>query len=85
MDGVVEQLRVLRHQSDPPAQRAQVGRAEVHALDQDNAAVGIVKARQQAEQRRLAAAIAADNGDHLPGLHSQADVVERGVSALSGL
>ena len=51
-DRVVEQDHLLRHDADLLAQAAQVDGAEVVAVDEDAAVVGVVEARQQAQQRR---------------------------------
>jgi hypothetical protein len=45
------------------------------------APVGLLEARQHAEQRRLAAARRADHGDELAVAHREADVVEDGERA----
>jgi hypothetical protein len=55
-DGRIEQLRVLQHERDLPAQRAHVEVADVVAVDRDRSRERIVEARDEADQRRLAAA-----------------------------
>ena len=58
---------ILRHQADLLAKAAQVDFANVESVDEDRAVVRVIKARQQAEQCRLAAAVLADQGDRLAG------------------
>ena len=50
--------------------------AEIDALDQHRAAIGIVKTRQKAEEGRLATAVAADDRDHFVRFHRQGDIIE---------
>src|SRR5262249_18006190 len=73
-DSVVEQDGVLRDQSDLLSQTAQVQSADVVAIYQNGAMVGIVKARQQADERRLPTAILADQRDGLAEANVQANV-----------
>ncbi len=75
-DRVVEQERILRDQSDLLAQGSQVGHAQIHAIDHDGAVIGIVEARQEAEQRGFAAAVLADQGDGLAVVDGQVDAGE---------
>jgi hypothetical protein len=58
-------------------------RAEVHllAVDHDRAAVGIVKARENLDQRGLARTIVADQRQHFALTKLDADVDERGDGA----
>ena len=53
-DGVVEQMNILRHQRDLITQRTQRVFAQIVTVQQDFALLNVVKARQQAGQRRLA-------------------------------
>ena len=64
-NGIVEERRILRDDANLPAQAAQVHRADIGAVDQDKAVIRIVKPRDQADQRRLAAAVSAHQGDRL--------------------
>ena len=67
-DRVVEEHGLLRHDADLRAQRRQRHVADVHAVDENRPARDVVEPRQQVDQRRLAGAAAADDGDHLAGL-----------------
>src|SRR5439155_21142929 len=55
----------LWHKTDFRAQILLRHLADIHAIDQEVATVDIVKARDQANQRRFARAGAADDGRHL--------------------
>ena len=58
--------------------------ADVAAVDQDRAAGHVVEPRQQVDQRRLAGAAPADDGDHLPGAHRERHAAQR-VAAVAVL
>ena len=75
-DGAREQHRLLRHDRDLLAQRADAVCADVHAVDQHAAGGRVVKARDQADERRLARAGQTDERDHLAGLGREVDVVQ---------
>ena len=84
-DAALEQDGLLLHYADFFAQR--LARIAFHVLPVDPHAAGnrVVKARDQADQRRLAAAGAADDADRLPALHGEADVAKaRRAGALVG-
>ena len=75
-----QQHRFLAHHRDLVAQRGQRQRAEVVAVEQDPARGRVVEPRQQVEDRGLAGAGAPDEGDPLPGLDRQREVLERDVA-----
>ena len=77
-DRVGEQEALLEGDADAAAQRVQGQLAHVVPVDDDPAAVGIVLARDQCRQRRLAAAARPDEGDALSGRDVQVDAVEHG-------
>ena len=54
------------------------------AVDQDAAVIGIEEARQQADQRRFAAAVLADQGDGFAELDAQMDVGQDRIARLVG-
>ena len=58
---VVAADRVLRHHRHRPAQIAQPQAPDVHAVEQNLALLGIVEARQQADQTRFAGASRAEH------------------------
>ncbi len=60
---------VLRHDGDAGAHRRRIGLADVDAVDDHLAAVGIVEAQDQREDGALAGAGRADDRDRLAGLH----------------
>ena len=72
-----EDHAVLRHQADTLAQRGQVGLAHRHAVDGEQARLGVVKAQQQREQRGLAGAAGPDQRDRLARQHLEVHAVER--------
>ncbi len=79
-DGRMEQLRLLQHEGDVLAEGAGRHLADVDAVDEHLAAGGVVEPGNQARQRALAAAAAADQADHLPWRGRERDVVEHGSS-----
>ena len=58
-----EEVRVLQHDAQLAAQIVLLHLADVHPVDADAAAVDVVKARQQVDDRRLARAGRADQGE----------------------
>ena len=73
---VVEQHRLLRHDADLRPQRGQRKIADVDAVHQNASAGDIEKARDEVHQRGLARAAAADDRQHLAGLHLQVDALQ---------
>ena len=67
-DRAAKQMNNLANVSNLFPQRAPRYRRDVLAVDQDAAAVNVVKAQQQIEHRRLAAARWADKCGELPSL-----------------
>ena len=68
---------VLRHDADGAAQGMQIQILDVHAVEQDVAALRIVEAQHQLEQRGLAGAGRADDGDRFAGLDLERQAVQR--------
>ena len=62
-DRVVEQVAVLKHEADLPAQRAVVERAQVDAVVVDRPLGRLEQPREALDQRRLAGAAAPDDRD----------------------
>ena len=52
-DGVVDEVRLLRHDADDLAERFQFDVLDVRAVDRDRARVGVVEARNQVGKRRF--------------------------------
>ena len=70
----------LADDGDLVAERGERQRAEVVAVEEDAAAGRVVEPRQQVEDRRLAGAGAADEGDALAGLDREGEAVEGDVA-----
>ena len=71
-----EQERVLQHDAELPAVRAQLDAAQVVAVDEHRAVVRVVEAPDELRGRRLAAAGFADEGEAAPGRHVDVDRVQ---------
>ena len=78
-DGAVKQPRILQHHGKLAAKCRAVPVAHVNALDAQRAAVNVVKALQQLDERGLAGAGGTDDGDGLAGLCLAAKVVDDGL------
>ena len=72
-----EQKIVLQHHAEALAQMPQIDLAQIRAVDLHEAAVVAVDPLQQAGDRRLARAAAADDAEHGAGGHREAHPVER--------
>ena len=79
-DAAREQHQLLADHRDLVAQRREGQRAQVAAVEQDAAGGRVVEPRQQVEERRLAGAGAADEGDAAAGLDDERDALEGGVA-----
>ncbi len=75
-DRAVQQRGVLRHQADLAAQRILRDVGDVLPVDEDAAALDVVEAQQQVDQRRLAGARAADQPDLLAGRDGQRQILD---------
>ena len=71
-----EQDRILQHDRDLLAQRADAVLADVDAVDRQAAAGRVVEPRNQTDERRLAGAGQADQRNHLARLGGERDVVQ---------
>ena len=67
---------VLQDQTQVAAQLLFVPLADVDAVDEDRAALDIVKAAERRNDRRLAAAGGADQSDFFAGAHAKGNVFE---------
>ena len=72
-----EQVGVLQHKANAGAQIGRVVLADVDAVDQDAALLRLIEAEQQAADRRLARADAADDADALAGRDLERNLLER--------
>ena len=77
-DGRAEQERVVVDDADRAAQRRQVDRAHVGAVDQHGALAHVVEPREQLDQRGLAGAGRADERHRRAGLDDEVDVRQGG-------
>ena len=73
---VGKEHRVLQHDGRAAPQAAAGNVADVDPIDQDLAAVDIIKAHEQVDNGRLPAAGGADKGHLLPGMHREAEVMQ---------
>ena len=76
MDGAVEQKVFLEHHADLAAQPGGIGLRDVDAVDQDLAALRLIKTLDELRQSRLAGARRADDANHLAGLDRERDFRE---------
>jgi hypothetical protein len=77
-DGVVEQRCILRHNTNRASQAVERDVANVLPVDKDAAFLGVVKAEEEAEDRGLAAAAGADDGDFFAGGDGQVKILDDG-------
>ena len=75
-DRAMKQRNVLRHDADGFPQALLRHPRDILAVDQDAAVLHVIEALQQREQRRLAAAGAADQADALAGPEGEVQVLE---------
>ena len=71
-----EEERLLRHEADPAPQVLLRELADVHPVHEHGAARRLVEARDEADQRRLAAAGAADDGGGLARPRREGDAAQ---------
>ena len=64
-DRAREQVHVLQHEAEQPAQLAQVELPDVHAVDRDAPALHVVEPQQQIDERRLSRSGGADDPEAL--------------------
>jgi hypothetical protein len=75
-DGVMEQVRLLGHEADDPAQRHQAELPDVQAIDLHRARLHVVQPRDEVRRGRLAGARRAHQGDQLPRRRLEIDVAQ---------
>ena len=68
---------ILEDDAHVAAQRIEIVVAQVVAVEQDAAFVGIVEAGEQLHQRRLAGAVLAHQRQHLAGIQREAEIADR--------
>ena len=77
VDGLAEQLDVLRHIGNGTAHRIMGVLGQIHAVEVDLALFGVVVLQQQLGNGGFAAAAAAHQGNFLTGRDGKADVIQR--------
>ena len=77
-DRPLEDVRVLGHDRELPAERVQRQVPDVVSAQRDAARLWVVEAQQQPDERRLAGAARADHPKHLARVQGEADVLQRG-------
>ena len=79
LDRAGEQERILQHHAEAAAQLGEVHLLDVHAIDADRAFLHVVEAQQQRDDRGLARAGVADDGDGFAGLDGEGDIAQNPV------
>src|SRR5690606_3676682 len=74
LDRAGEEEHVLEHQADVVAQLRQAHPPDVDAVDEDLAALDVIEAQEQVDDRRLARPRRPDDGHRLPRRHRKRDV-----------
>src|SRR5258707_1451601 len=75
-DGAGEEEGVLKNDAEKAAQVLEIDFADVNAVEQDLAALNVVEAKEERDERGFAGAGVADDGEGLPGLHAEGDIAE---------
>ena len=83
-DRAAEQVRGLEHDAQVALEPVQAAPAVVHAVQQDRPGGGFVEPAQQADDRGLAAAGEADQGDGLAGADGEVEVLQHRLAVLVG-
>src|SRR5712691_8789350 len=76
-----EEVCALGHQPEPAPELLQRLLPDIDAIDQQAALADVKKARNEAEEGRLAGTSAADDGCRLPGAELEGEVVQHGLLA----
>ncbi len=74
-----EKERILQHDAEHPPQILQVHLANVHAIEQNLAALNVVEAQQQLNDRRLARAGVPNDRQRLARLHAEGNVAKHPI------
>src|SRR6266852_8197215 len=75
-DGAGEEKGILEDDAELAAQVLEIDFADVDAVEQDLAALNVVEAEKERDERGLAGAGVADDGESLAGLDAERDVAE---------
>ena len=76
----LEHPRLLQHHGVTAAQRVARHAADLAAVHEDMPGIHIIEAHQQVDERRLARAGVADDGDDLAGVCGEGQIVQNGFS-----
>ena len=63
---------VLKDDADIAAENVEIIFAQIDAIEQDTALIGIIETGKQLDERRLAGAVLADEGQHFTSLKREA-------------
>src|SRR5262249_33563381 len=74
-----EQKWILEHDAELPTQILEVDGANVFAVEQDLAALNVVKAEKQGNECSFAGSGVADNGERLARVHAERNVAQHPV------
>jgi hypothetical protein len=83
-DGVVEQVRLLRHEADDPSERYEGQLADIDAVDLDGALLDVVQARDEVGRRCLPGARGAHQRHELARCRLEVDVAQPERQLLRG-
>src|SRR5260370_5484954 len=75
-DGAGEEEGVVKNDAEKAAQVLEIDFADVNAVEQDLAALNVVEAKEERDERGFAGAGVADNGEGLAGLDAEGDIAE---------
>src|SRR4029077_18387653 len=81
-DGGAEKKALLKNEADVPPGRIELQFADIDSVDQDTPRGRIIESGNQTEQRCLAGTGRADDGDALPGLYLEVDVLQHGIASV---
>src|SRR5260370_1947474 len=75
-DGAGEEEAVLKNDAEQAAEVLEIDFADVDAVEQDLAALDVIEAKKERDERGFAGAGVADNGEGLAGLDAEGDIAE---------
>ncbi len=81
-DGIVEEMRLLRHHADRGGQRSERHISQVMPVNADDSAGGIIQSRDEIRQRGFASARWADQCDQLSGTRGKGDSLQSDFACL---
>src|SRR5712664_2705800 len=78
-DGAGEEEGVLKNDAEQAAQVLEIDFADVDAVEQDLAALNVIEAKKERDERGFAGAGVADDGEGLAGLDAERDITENPI------